>query len=102
MGRPQGTTEGVCPIEFYDELLQEKLRAQFEAVSVFDEDGRERKNISARWATFQVLRKTNASLEVHTSSDLEQKRAALRALEAAVRRKRKPTQKPPSELAKSA
>jgi integrase len=81
--------------------------------------------IGLEWATFQVLRKTNASLskkagvdpkvasdqrghglgvslEVYTSSDLEQKRAALRALEAAVRRKRKPKQKPPSELAKSA
>ena len=81
--------------------------------------------IGMEWATFQVLRKTNASLskkagvdpkvasdqrghglgvslEVYTSSDLEQKRAALRALEAAVRRKRKPKQKPLSELAKSA
>jgi len=59
------------------------------------------------WATFQILRKTNASLskkagvdpkvasdqrghgigvslEVYTSSDLEQKRAAVKALEAAV------------------
>jgi integrase len=66
--------------------------------------------IGLEWATFQVLRKTNASLskkagvdpkvasdqrghglgvslEVYTSSDLEQKRAALRALEAAVRQK---------------
>ena len=66
------------------------------------------------WATFQVLRKTNASLgkkagvdpkvasdqrghglgvslEVYTSSDMEQKRAALRQLEAAVLRKQKPT-----------
>jgi hypothetical protein len=65
--------------------------------------------IGMEWATFQVLRKTNASLskkagvdpkvasdqrghglgvslEIYTSSDLEQKRAALRALEAAVRR----------------
>ena len=81
--------------------------------------------LEMEWATFQVLRKTNASLskkagvdpkvasdqrghglgvslEVYTSSDLEQKRAALRALEAAVRRKRKPKQKQPSELAKSA
>jgi integrase len=81
--------------------------------------------IGLGWATFQVLRKTNASLskkagvdpkvasdqrghglgvspEVYTTSDLEQKRAALRALEAAVRRKRKPKQKQPSELAKSA
>ncbi len=81
--------------------------------------------IGMEWATFQVLRKTNASLskkagvdpkvasdqrghglgvslEVYTSSDLEQKRAALRALEAAVRRKRKPRQKSLSELAKSA
>jgi integrase len=69
--------------------------------------------ISLGWATFQVLRKTNASLskkagvdpkvasdqrghgigvslEVYTSSDLEQKRAALKALEAAVLRKPKP------------
>jgi integrase len=65
------------------------------------------------WATFQVLRKTNASLskkagvdpkvasdqrghglgvsmEVYTSSDLEQKRAAVRKLEAAVLRKSQP------------
>jgi integrase len=65
------------------------------------------------WATFQVLRKTNASLskkagvdpkvasdqrghglgvslEVYTSSDLEQKRAAVRQLEAAVLRKLQP------------
>ncbi len=78
--------------------------------------------IGLGWATFQVLRKTNASLskkagvdpkvasdqrghglgvslEVYTSSDLEQKRAALRKLEAAVLRKPKPQ---PSELAKSA
>lgn len=77
--------------------------------------------IGMEWATFQVLRKTNASLskkagvdpkvasdqrghglgvslEVYTSSDLEQKRAALKKLEAAVLRK--PQQ--PSELAKSA
>ena len=63
------------------------------------------------WATFQVLRKTNASLsqkagvdpkvasdqrghgigvslEVYTSSDLEQKREAVKKLEAAVLRKR--------------
>ena len=62
------------------------------------------------WATFQVLRKTNASLskkagvdpkvaadqrghgigvsmEVYTSSDMEQKRAAVNKLEAAVLRK---------------
>jgi integrase len=66
--------------------------------------------IGLGWATFQVLRKTNASLskkagvdpkvasdqrghglgvslEVYTSSDLEQKRAALKKLEAAVLRK---------------
>jgi integrase len=65
------------------------------------------------WASFQVLRKTNASLskkagvdpkvssdqrghgigvslEVYTSSDLEQKRAALKKLEAAVLRKPQP------------
>jgi integrase len=65
------------------------------------------------WATFQVLRKSNASLskkagvdpkvaadqrghgigvslEVYTSSDLEQKRAALKKLEAAVLRKPQP------------
>ena len=64
-------------------------------------------NFGLGWATFQVLRKTNASLskkagvdpkvasdqrghgigvslEVYTSSDIEQKRAAVRALEAAV------------------
>ena len=78
--------------------------------------------IGLEWATFQVLRKTNASLskkagvdpkvasdqrghglgvsmEVYTSSDLEQKRAALKKLEAAVLRKPQPQ---PSELAKSA
>jgi len=81
--------------------------------------------IGMEWATFQVLRKTNASLskkagvdpkvasdqrghglgvslEVYTSSDLEQKRAALKALEAAVLRKPKPQPQQPSELAKSA
>ena len=65
------------------------------------------------WATFQILRKTNASLskkfgidpkvaadqrghglgvsmEVYTSSDLEQKRAAVNKLEAAVLRKLQP------------
>jgi len=70
-------------------------------------------DIDMEWATFQVLRKTNASLskkagvdpkvasdqrghglgvslEFYTSSDLEQKRAALRALEAAVLRKPEP------------
>jgi integrase len=75
------------------------------------------------WATFQVLRKTNASLskkagvdpkvasdqrghgigvslEVYTSSDLEQKRAALKALEATVFGKPKP--QPPSALTQSA
>jgi hypothetical protein len=74
------------------------------------------------WATFQVLRKTNASLgdkhgvdrkvaadqrghglgvslEVCTCSDLEQKRAALKKLEAAVLRKPQPE---PSEVAQSA
>ena len=79
--------------------------------------------IGLGWATFQVLRKTNASLskkagvdpkvasdqrghglgvsmEVYTSSDMEQKRAALKKLEAAVLRKPQPQQ--PSELAKSA
>jgi integrase len=79
--------------------------------------------IGLGWATFQVLRKTNASLskkagvdpkvasdqrghgigvsmDVYTSSDMEQKRAALKKLEAAVLRKPKPQQ--PSELAKSA
>jgi len=81
--------------------------------------------IGLGWASFQVLRKTNASLskkagvdpkvasdqrghglgvslEVYTSSDLEQKRAALKALEAAVLRKPKPQPQQPSELAKSA
>ena len=80
-------------------------------------------NVGLEWATFQVLRKTNASLskkagvdpkvasdqrghglgvsmEVYTSSDMEQKRAALKKLEAAVLRKPQPQQ--PSELAKSA
>jgi len=65
------------------------------------------------WASFQVLRKTNASLskkagvdpkvasdqrghgigvslDVYTSSDLEQKRAALSKLEAVVLRKPQP------------
>ncbi len=78
--------------------------------------------IGLGWATFQVLRKTNASLskkagvdpkvasdqrghrlgvslEVYTSSDLEQKRAALRRLEAAVLRKPQPQ---PSAWRKSA
>jgi integrase len=77
-------------------------------------------NIGLGWATFQVLRKTNASLSKKagvdpkvasdqrghglgvsmevTSSDMEQKRAAFKALEAAVLRK----PKQPSELAKSA
>jgi integrase len=77
--------------------------------------------IGLGWATFQVLRKTNASLskkagvdpkvasdqrghglgvslEIYTTSDLDQKRAAVNALEAAVR----PKPKPVSELAKSA
>jgi integrase len=68
--------------------------------------------IGLGWATFQVLRKTNASLsekygvdpkvasdqrghgigvsmEVYTSSDIEQKRAAVNKLEAAVLRKRR-------------
>ena len=70
-------------------------------------------DIGLEWATFQVLRKTNASLskkagvdpkvasdqrghgigvslEVYTSSDLEQKRAAVNKLEAAVLRKPQP------------
>jgi integrase len=69
--------------------------------------------IGLGWATFQVLRKTNASLpkkagvdpkvasgqrghglgvsmEVYTTSDMEQKRAALKKLEAAVLRKPQP------------
>jgi len=69
--------------------------------------------IGLEWATFQVLRKTNASLskkagvdpkvasdqrghglgvslEVYTTSDMEQKRAALKKLEAAVLRKPQP------------
>ena len=67
------------------------------------------KEVGLEWATFQVLRKTNASLskkagvdpkvasdqrrhglgvslKVYTSSDMEQKRAAVRQLEAAVLR----------------
>ena len=78
--------------------------------------------IGLGWATFQVLRKTNASLskkagvdpkvasdqrghgigvslEVYTSSDAEQKRAAVNKLEAAVLRKPQPE---PSEVAQSA
>ncbi|HEV8145522.1 MAG TPA: hypothetical protein VGP79_04040, partial [Bryobacteraceae bacterium] len=78
--------------------------------------------IGLEWATFQVLRKTNASLskkagvdpkvasdqrghgigvsmDVYTSSDMAQKRAAMKKLEGAVVRKRRPE---PSELAKSA
>ena len=70
-------------------------------------------SVGLEWATFQVLRKTNASLskkagvdpkvasdqrghglgvsmEVYTSSDLEQKRAAVNKLEAAVLRKPQP------------
>jgi integrase len=80
--------------------------------------------IGLGWATFQVLRKTNASLskkagvdpkvasdqrghgigvslEVYTSSDLKQKRAALKTLEAAVLRRPKP-QPQPSAWAKLA
>jgi len=70
-------------------------------------------DVGLDWATFQVLRKTNASLskkagvdpkvasdqrghglgvslEVYTSSDLEQKRAAVNKLEASVLRKLQP------------
>ena len=70
-------------------------------------------SVGLEWATFQVLRKTNASLskkagvdpkvasdqrghglgvsmEVYTVSDLEQKRAAVNKLEAAVLRKPEP------------
>lgn len=70
-------------------------------------------SVGLDWATFQVLRKTNASLsqkagvdpkvasdqrghglgvsmEVYTSSDLKQKRAAVKKLEAAVLRKPQP------------
>src|SRR5262249_17598372 len=80
-----------------DNLWRRYMRPKLEAVGL-------------EWATFQVLRKTNASLskkagvdpkvasdqrghglgvslEVYTSSDLEQKRAALRKLEALVLRK---------------
>jgi integrase len=69
--------------------------------------------VGLEWATFQVLRKTNASLskkagvdpkvasdqrghglgvslDIYTSSDMEQKRAAVRKLEAAVLRKPQP------------
>jgi integrase len=69
--------------------------------------------IGLAWATFQILRKTNASLskkagidpkvaadqrghgigvslEVYTSSDMEQKKEAVRKLDAAVRRKPQP------------
>jgi hypothetical protein len=54
--------------------------------------------IGLGWATFQVLRKTNANLakkygvdpkEVYTNSDIEQERAAVNKLEAAMLRKRK-------------
>jgi integrase len=78
-------------------------------------------DIGLGWATFQVLRKTNGSLskkvgvdpkiaadqrghglgvslEVYTSSDIDQKRAAVKALEAAVL----PKQERPAKLAKSA
>jgi integrase len=71
------------------------------------------KEVGLEWAAFQVLRKTNASLsqkagvdpkvssdqrghglgvsmEVYTSSDIEQKRAAVRKLEAAVLRAPRP------------
>jgi hypothetical protein len=69
--------------------------------------------IGMEWATFQILRKTNASLskkagadpkvsadqrshgigvslEVYTSSDMEQKKKAVKKLEAAVLRKPQP------------
>ncbi len=81
--------------------------------------------IGLEWVAFQVLRTTNAglskkagvdpkvaadqrghglgvSLEVYTSSDLEQKRAALRALEAAIRQKESRPQPEPSAWRKSA
>ena len=89
-----------------DDLWQRTMKPKLEKVGL-------------GWATFQVLRKTNASLskkahvdpkvsadqrghglgvsmEVYTSSDLEQKRDALRALEAAVLRKPRPESLPVS------
>ncbi len=95
-----------------DNLWRRNMRPALEAIGM-------------EWATFQVLRKTNASLskkagvdpkvasdqrghglgvslEVYTSSDLEQKRAALRALEAAVRQKESKPQPEPSAWRKSA
>lgn len=95
-----------------DNLWRRNMRPALEAIGM-------------EWATFQVLRKTNASLskkagvdpkvasdqrghglgvslEVYTSSDLEQKRAALRALEAAVRQKESKPQPQPSAWRKSA
>jgi integrase len=89
-----------------DDLWQRTMKPKLEKVGL-------------GWATFQVLRKTNASLskkahvdpkvsadqrghglgvsmEVYTSSDLEQKRDALRALEAAVLRKPQPESLPVS------
>ena len=73
--------------------------------------------VGLEWATFQVLRKTNASLskkagvdpkmasdqrghglgvslEVYTSSDMKQKRAAVRKLEAEVLRNHNPKVSP--------
>jgi hypothetical protein len=57
------------------------------------------------WAPFQVPRWTNASLggkhgigvslDVYTASDLEQKRAALKKLEAAVLRQAQPERRSP-------
>lgn len=95
-----------------DNLWRRNMRPALEAIGM-------------EWATFQVLRKTNVSLskkagvdpkvasdqrghglgvslEVYTSSDLEQKRAALRALEAAVRQKESKSQPEPSAWRKSA
>jgi integrase len=95
-----------------DNLWRRNMRPALEAIGM-------------EWATFQVLRKTNASLskkagvdpkvaadqrghglgvslEVYTSSDLEHKRAALRALEAAVRQKEYKPQPQPSAWRKSA
>jgi len=83
-----------------DNVWRRNMRPKLEAVGL-------------EWATFQVLRKTNASLskkcgvdpkvasdqrghgigvsmDVYTSSDMEQKRAAVNKLEAAVLRKPQP------------
>jgi integrase len=95
-------------------FLSENLSTPLSADNVWRRNMRPKlETVGLEWATFQVLRKTNASLskkygvdpkvasdqrghgigvslEVYTSSDLEQKREAVNKLEAAVLRKPQP------------